>query len=166
MNNVMNNTLENANSVLNNAFELLQAGKKGCKAQVSTAICEAMGLIRKAIEENQPKVDQKAEDRKKLQELSKTLRQHAENAGIRLSNNQLLYGYYTDKGATRLATIDSWENKGAKVHDDAKPYLFWGKMEVRYTIDGKKYNYYPLEYRYDIKDVTFIEDDIAEGEVD
>lgn len=166
MNNVSNNTLENATSVLNQAFEILQAGKKGYKAEASAAIMQAIALIGKATEENQPKVDQKAEDRKKLQELSKTLKQHAENAGIRLSNNQLLYGYYTDKGAERLATIDTWESRGAKVHDDAKPYLFWGKMEERYTRDGRKYNYFDVEYRYDIKDVTFIKDDIADGEVE
>lgn len=166
MNNVKNNTMENATSVLNQAIEILKAGKKGYKENVIAQINLAKELFEKAIEENKPKVNPETEERKKLQELCKTLKKWAEDGGIKMGINQLLYGYYTDHGADRLATEDSWEAKGGKVHDDAQAYLFWGAKETRYTRDGRKYDYYNVEKRYDIKDVTFIDDDIAPNEAD
>ena len=161
-------SLENATQMLDNIIVKVTAlprAAKEPKMEIVHQLSELLATLKENCEALAPKADKKSDERKHLVELCNTLKKYASDAGMHLSTNQMLNAYYYDKGAEKLRSEDEWESKGYAVRDDAKKYLFWGKSEDRYTMQGKKYKYFHVEYRYDIKDVTRIEDDIADGEM-
>ena len=160
-------SLENATQTLENIIVKVTAlprAAKEPKMDIVHQLTELLATLKENCEALAPKADQKSDERKHLIELCNKLKGYAHDAGMLMSTNQMLFSYYRDKGAELLRTEDDWEAKGYAVMDGAKKYLFWGRSEDRYTMQGKKYKYFHVEYRYDKKDVTRIDDDIAEGE--
>lgn len=162
-------TIESANFNLNLIAEKVKSmnvakNNKMIKEQVLTQLEMLADLLAEISEKAASHVNTKADERKNLTELCKTLKDQAERAGFKMTVNQMLQSYYMDKGANRLATQDSWEAKGGTVKDEAKKYLFWGAPKTLYRRDGSKYQFSEVQYRYDISDIAFIEDDLTENE--
>ncbi|MCQ2189684.1 MAG: hypothetical protein MJZ00_07215 [Paludibacteraceae bacterium] len=165
----LNSTIEQAAKHLEIAIEKINSlnvtkNNKMIKELVLTHLGMLAEDFATISEKAATRVNTKAEERKGLIELSKTLKERAENAGFKMSVNQMLQSFYLDMGATRMATQDSWEAKGGVVVDGAKKYLFWAAPKTLYKRDGSKYQFSEVQYRYDIKDVNFVEDDLTESE--
>lgn len=165
----VNSTIASANKNINLATELVKSlnvakNNKMIKDNVLTVIEQLKAELAEISEKAETKVNTKFEERQRLTSLCKTLKEQVVAAGFKMPVNQMLQAYYIDKGANRLATQDSWEAKGAVVKDDAKKYLFWAAPKTQYRRDGTKYQFSDVQYRYDIADVAFPEDDLTENE--